>query len=268
MCPRDSDFDSRKYQPFDQSCLYYDDMMKKMHDDVQSYNRISLIIQGILDRSTALHPHWSPKLYKQEDFERAVELVFDGSRVLYDGDPPDFEAYREGLRASITAGSVVIGQEGYWLSKMAERYNADQRRYRRQGEHEREHYRPDGNPGPGYIGQVHTLKRTGKAYFEWQCERRVYRRTRWDRSYDKTWTGRIDVPLKLLFNISAYKPGDFKRFYDDPRTRAQYLKWANLLLTAEEYHAGNVSIGPSAIDQINDKKWQAKRAAEAAAEAE
>ena len=31
---------------------------------------------------------------------------------------------------------------------------------------------------------------------------------------------------------------DYKQFYNDPRTRAKYIKWAPLLIAAEEYHAG------------------------------
>jgi hypothetical protein len=41
-----------------------------------------------------------------------------------------------------------------------------------------------------------------------------------------------------VLNVSAYKAGDFKIFYADPRTRAEYLKWAPLLLAAEDYVAG------------------------------
>lgn len=50
--------------------------------------------------------------------------------------------------------------------------------------------------------------------------------------------------MKKLLNVSAYTPGDFKQFFADPRTRAEYLKWAPLLLAAEEFHAGNRTIGP------------------------
>jgi hypothetical protein len=38
--------------------------------------------------------------------------------------------------------------------------------------------------------------------------------------------------------VSAYKPGDFRQFFEDPRTRQEYLKWAPLMLTAEDYYAG------------------------------
>jgi hypothetical protein len=46
--------------------------------------------------------------------------------------------------------------------------------------------------------------------------------------------------IDAMFNISGYKLGDFKHFFNDPRTRRDYLKWAHLLLTAEEYHAGSL----------------------------
>lgn len=51
-----------------------------------------------------------------------------------------------------------------------------------------------------------------------------------------------------VLNVSAYTPGDYKRFYGDPRTRAEYLKWAPLLLAAEDWHAK----GPFGPDQEDD----------------
>jgi hypothetical protein len=50
----------------------------------------------------------------------------------------------------------------------------------------------------------------------------------------------IRVHGSKLFNVSGYKPGDYKQFYIDPRSREKYLKWAPLLLAAEEWHAGNL----------------------------
>ncbi len=44
------------------------------------------------------------------------------------------------------------------------------------------------------------------------------------------------IPSDAVLNVSAYKPGMFKQFFNDPRTRADYLKWAPLLLRAEEWH--------------------------------
>jgi hypothetical protein len=54
----------------------------------------------------------------------------------------------------------------------------------------------------------------------------------------------IKVSASRLLNVDAYTPGDYHQFFDDPRTRALYLKWAPLLLTAEDYHAGKRKIGP------------------------
>jgi hypothetical protein len=36
--------------------------------------------------------------------------------------------------------------------------------------------------------------------------------------------------------VMGHKLGDFKQFYADPRTREQYLQWAPMLLSAEDYH--------------------------------
>jgi hypothetical protein len=44
-------------------------------------------------------------------------------------------------------------------------------------------------------------------------------------------------------NVSAYKPGEHLQFFQDPRTRAKYMKWAPMLLAAEDFHAGKLKIG-------------------------
>lgn len=52
----------------------------------------------------------------------------------------------------------------------------------------------------------------------------------------------ITVESEKLFNIDAYKPGDYLQFFQDPRTRRDYMKWAPLLCAAEDYHAGKLKI--------------------------
>ena len=52
----------------------------------------------------------------------------------------------------------------------------------------------------------------------------------------------ITVPASELFNVSAYRTGDYKQFFQDHRTRAQYLQWAPMLIAAEEYWAGNAKV--------------------------
>lgn len=53
----------------------------------------------------------------------------------------------------------------------------------------------------------------------------------------------ITVPFESLLNISAYRAGDYKRFFSDPRTRSEYLKWAPYLLMAEDYVNGKAEVG-------------------------
>ena len=64
----------------------------------------------------------------------------------------------------------------------------------------------------------------------------------WKRFFsDGTKPKTITVPVDKLLNVSAYKPGDYKRFLSDPRTRLEYLQWAPLMMAAEDYHGGKVN---------------------------
>ncbi len=57
------------------------------------------------------------------------------------------------------------------------------------------------------------------------------------------------IEKTFLFNVDAYTPGDYKQFFEDPRTRAEYLKWAPFLLTAEDYHAGKRKVSSDERDE-------------------
>ena len=114
----------------------------------------------------------------------------------------------------------------------------------RSSDYELEHYQPYGNPGPGFIAPVAKLGRNGNCTFEWERERRT---TKWvddpnNPRYMKADESKIGTdftcPAASLFNVSAYTPGDYKIFFSDPRTRADYLQWAPFLLAAEDHHAG------------------------------
>jgi len=87
-----------------------------------------------------------------------------------------------------------------------------------------------------------------KADYVWPKSRKCL--FRWTRdSLRSDWYGNykkikcsVTVPMDELFNVDAYTPGDYHQFYDDPRTREEYLEWAPLLLAAEDYHAGKLKI--------------------------
>jgi hypothetical protein len=234
---RDTDrFRPDDYEPFEPSSVYYDDIAEEISDRVTHFNRVALIVQGLFDRSPVFLPHDMSKVWKPEDFLRAVELVYDNSAVLHDGDAPDFEAYRGTLNASLEEGSITIGQERAWMEREASRYNERGERSYYRGFNPVKLHRPHGDPGPGYVAKIVQWKpKSGSAVFRWQRRRSTARRYRSD---PEILNCTIVVPANRLLNVSAYRPGDFRRFYTDPRTREKYLQWAPFLLGSEDWHAG------------------------------
>lgn len=225
--------DLNQYEPLDQSSVEFDDAMKAIGEEIKRYNRIAVIVQGLFDRSEVLHPHAPVKMWDAESFNRSVELVYDAMTLTH-GDKPDFEAFRAKLNILLDANSVVTGQQNFWMRREAERENKRQANDWRNASRTRSDYTlyaPYGNPGPGLIGTMAEWKaRAKKAVFRWERDKRT--------GYRETVPASIEVPISALFNVSAYKPGDFKQFFADPRTRVEYLKWAPLLLVAEDWHAG------------------------------
>jgi hypothetical protein len=225
------------YQEFEPNNIYYDDIRSKIASDIQHHNRIGLIIQGLLDRSPILHPHPPWKIWSAEGFREALELIYDESRALVAGEKPDFEVYRQKLNSSLQSGSITVGQEVIWEQVEADKMNdRDRDRYRRT------RYRPYGNPGPGVVAKIFKYDpRTGRCTYSWYRDGQSYK------SHGEKFRTKFACDSTLVFNVDAYKPGDFHQFFDDPRTRTEYLKWAPLMLEAEEYHAGNRAIVEPAI---------------------
>ncbi len=242
-----------RYAPFDKSNVHYDDICEHIASEIKQYNRIALILQGLFDRSPILHPHGQVSLWTEAGFKAAVTLVFDHDRTLAAGEKPDFEAYRAACNAKAEKGSIFIGQDLSWQRAEAVKENARQARdyRRRERTHHYEYYKPYGNPGPGFIAKSIHLGKKG-ATFTWNRERE--RSVRWtDKRRGDPMPSFFTAPLDQLFNVSAYKPGDFRQFYRDPRTRAEYIQWAYFLLGAEEFHAGNLKIGHDSDTKLKGK---------------
>ena len=246
-CPhgmwRPEDF-GRRYERFDSSSVYFDDISADLQQRIDHYNRICLILQGLFDRSQVLHPHPPARLWTPDGFGTLVKLVRDKDRALHYGEPPSFEEYRARCNESLTVGSVTVGQEDFWLRREAERENRrrdnDWRVQSRHYHHTR--FCPAGDPGPGLLAKVAQWQpRAKKACYRWLRESRD-----WREYTDKKIKATVTVPAAELFHVDAYQPGDFRQFYADPRTRATYLQWAVFLLAAEEYLAGNLQVGEHA----------------------
>ena len=240
---------------WDQDSVYFDDIAAFVNTQIELYNRIALVLQGLLDRSPVFHPHPAWQLWTPDGFEQAVALVLDQDRALTVGEKPDFEAYRAALNASLQVGSVTVGQDDYWAGLEADKYNA--RRSNRDWNPPVKRHRPYGNPGPGVLARVTKCGRKACAFTwhrqpEWSTIARRRNDYRWNREDDEPIACRLEVPKDRLLNVSAYTPGDFKRFFADPRTRADYLQWAPYLLEAEEYHAGNRKLVLPDLEEDDD----------------
>lgn len=239
-CPiRHADWSFRpsEWHPFDHSSIYFDEAKAKIDQRIKYYNRIALIVQGLYDRSMVLHPHLPVRTWDARGFEDAIELIYDSSYSLTFGKPPDFEAYRAELNRKATALSHFVGQENFWMRLEAKREcdRIDRDYRRKQSEYRPKLLKPFGNPGPGLVQKAETFHgRSQKATFKWERDRQ--RHAGWGDSTPVPCT--VTVPLAELLNVSAYKAGDYKMFFRDPRTRMEYLKWAPLLLAAEDYLAG------------------------------
>jgi hypothetical protein len=234
-----------RYELCTPESLFYDDAMKQIARAAMEHNRVAVVLQGLLDRSPALHPHPPWRLFTAEGFAAGIELLYDDSKALTSGAAPDFEAYRTRLNASLKTGCYTVGQQDAWEHAEAAKENARLDHDWRARDHHYRHtrYTPYGNPGPGLVAKVAHASRDGRCAFEWGRERRT---TKWVSNPDKPgWMKPDDASLNTRFscassallNVSAYRPGDFRLFYDDPRTRQDYMEWAPLLLAAEDFIA-------------------------------
>jgi hypothetical protein len=233
---RHADFNPEDWRPATPDHIEYDKYVAQVAATIKKYNRVAIILQGLFDRSDVFKPHAPARLWQQDEFERTVKFVYDFGAAMTHGDPPDFEAYRKKLNRSIAVGSLTIGQRHVWGEREAEKENARQARdWRVKHKSHYDWYAPYGNPGPTKIAKVDAIPRKGQARFEWTRESQS--RSNWGRN--KVIACSVTAPFDRLLNVSAYQLGDYKQFFQDPRTRADYLKWAPFLLAAEEWHAGN-----------------------------
>jgi hypothetical protein len=234
---------TRDYQEFSPDNVYHDDIAKYVQEEITKHNRLVLVLQGLLDRSPVLHPHPQWSLWTAGGFTQALTLIYDDARALVAGPKPDFKQYREKLNRSLKTGSVTVGQQRAWLkAEAAKESDRRDRDYRHQSDYRPTEFQPRGNPGPGSLAYVKNFRKTAKTCtYEWG-RRRSAQSWKDDAPLELRCT--FTTPAQKVLNVSAYKPGDFRLFFNDPRTRSEYLKWAPMLLEAEEFHAGNRPLKP------------------------
>jgi hypothetical protein len=223
--------DAEEYELLTPENIYHDDSMRRIRQTTLEHNRIAVIVQGLLDRSTCLHPHPPWRIWTPEGFATGIELIYDVSRALTPGEAPDFEEYRKQLNRGMKVGCHAIGQQRAWVEYMEELYG--DRSWRHEGRH---------GQGPDKIHRIVRIKRDGSCEFRWMRSRA---KVKWvdhptKPGYLQAQYPEIEVkwlcPVDRLTCVDAYTPGDFHLFYDDPRVRADYLRWAPILLACEDWH--------------------------------
>jgi hypothetical protein len=232
------------FERFTPESVYFDDINKVIQDELKKHNRIVLILQGLLDRSPVFVPHPPWQLWTGAGFELAFDLHYDDSRALSDGEKPNFEEYRAKLNSRLWSGSLTIGQEDAWEIREAEKEcRRRDNDLRDEGRYRPDRYRPQGDPGPGTLARVHKYNpKQGACTYKWERKKR-----------NRGWASDVRIEATLttgeenVLNVDAYTPGDYLIFFNDPRTRQEYLKWAPMLLEAEEAHAGNRDLKPNRL---------------------
>jgi hypothetical protein len=212
--------------------ILYDAVMADRAKEVKKFNQISTIIQGLLDRSECLHPHPKVKLWDANDFMAFIQPVYDYSNALYAGVKSDFEAYRAKLNESIKVGSLVSGAREYCVKTWVE-HESEKPKNRRNGYSNYESYqlKRDGYVIPEAVCMVEKVNKSkGTATISYTKHRTNY----WGDISSST-VKTINIPISDLLNVDAYTVGDYKQFFNDPRTREEYLEWAHLMLAAEDY---------------------------------
>lgn len=226
----------------------YDDHVREMMNRIQHYNRVVVLLQGLLDRTDVFAPHPPIRLSKSVDMEKWVRLIRDEEKGL-SGLKVTLEEYLGQLNKTLRTGKWVYVLPQY-------------RRAEREGKYSNKHYaRLHGKsveivrPQRGYMSadmpavcKVQAMKRDGSAVkVSWPKGKNSHWKRTWVPNPKRPGWGHYDhddstdmmlhewVPVAFVMNLSDYTAGDYKMFLCDRALRGEYLEWAPPLLTAEDW---------------------------------
>jgi hypothetical protein len=219
----------------------YDEKVREMDSLLQQYNRIVILIQGLLDRTMIFAPHPKINLCKDSDMIKWIDLVRDEEKGL-PCNRVTFEDYQKQLNSTLTKGK--------WIRidcEWAEGY--------KDGEPPDHSYRystgckwgDSANPMPR-LSMVQSInKERTKVKVSWpKGENRVGKRI-WVPSPDRVGWGHYKydyssksmchewIDINRVMNVSDYNLGDYRMFLCDRSLQGKYLQWAQYLLPAERF---------------------------------
>ena len=232
----------------------YDKKVNDLKKRLGGYNKIVVLIQGLLDRSDVFHPHLPINLSLPGAIDEWLNLVRDEEDVVeYNG--VHWRKYFEDRRAMIQPGTIIYCQHidfnRSWrddnrphiikVEKLRKcnagdraKYNTYNSRAYQRGRREYDAIDvPElGTPGVE-VSWTFDVERYSKAYTIPVPEKPgYYSRRHWTESV----TRRQWLPLSQTYNVSDYRPGDFKFFLADRRQKAEYAKWTHPCFEAEDYY--------------------------------
>jgi len=234
--------------------LDYDEHAKKLFNHLKQYNRVVVLIQGLLDRSTVFHPHPEINLANESDMAAWLNLVRDEEGALGAGGLSEtWEQYRDERNAWLKKGDWIYSR--YWdgrkrpheMDKCPHIIQVKRVRVGNKGD-----VVPHRSEGYGQHYRTITEGRDEKqcvgvpgVEVEWESEFEVYRRGYSSLNYhvgrgyaEVKRKGHMWIPLTEVLNLSEYALGDYKKFLCDRTQKGAYLKWAPYLLSAEDWKRG------------------------------
>lgn len=225
----------------------YDEFAEELFKNLRGYNRIVVLIQGLLDRSECFHPHAPINLASEASMHEWLRFIRDEEDCIDDG-AETWAEYRERVNRMIVKGTVICTGNFRDLKK-----------------------RPyDCAPLPKFIAVAKVRKGTKRDAIPEKLEPRTYRvinpgrdesecvgvpgvEVEWPQGtrsgYEHGDWGRygtwpVDtmlrawIPLSQCVNYDAYKAGDYRAFAQSTTQKRSYLEWAPTLFRCEDRALG------------------------------
>lgn len=227
--------------------VHYDEHVEKRSKEIRHYNRTIFLVQGLLDRSKVFSPHPTISLRNPEHIDIYLKLLRDEEDGLPAHNPPEWEKYRDSLNAKLKVGNWVYA---YWETTEYSRNSSHSWTTKHRDIYE--------------VTQI--AKDRSKVRISWPYAPRTgWEHPRgWYRGYGKWGEWPVDrkhhkwIAMKDVFNIAAYKVGDYKQFLCDAHQKGRYLEWAPPLLSAEKWWQKNPT-GKSTSHAAPPKKGKRPR---------
>ena len=221
--------------------IEYDKHLSKEMKRIKKYNRIMLILQGLIDRTNIFDPMLKIKLSKQEVVDKWVRIIRDEENVLEDLSI-SWEKYRDNLNKTLKKGKVVYGAVEYYKKTNKEEYGVgDYRRDRRiYGRRQKHGYQSC----PYDFSIVKKTKRDRSAVevtFPWgETNWKYDSYDGWVAPYESDRKCHLWVPTEYVINVTDYNLDDYKMLLCNRHLHGKYLQWAPYLLSAEDYKRGKL----------------------------